>query len=148
MSLKERIKNIFYNAIKANSSPYKLALSFSVGIFIAFSPYPGAHTIIMLASRWLFGLNFPVLFFATSFNNPWTCLPFFAFDYSFGYWFVHSFLGWEPSFVISLERIFGSGEVCIWSFLIGGNILGIVCAILSYPVMLLIFKSLSDRESL
>lgn len=142
MGIGKKIKNIFKNAIQANGSPAKLALSFAVGVFIAFSPYPGGHTVIMLAARWLFKLNFPVLFLATSFNNPWTMLPFFAFDYSFGYWFVHSFLGWDPSWVISLEKIFGSGHVCIWSFFIGGHVLGLAFALLSYPVMIWVFSNL------
>ena len=62
-------------------------------------------------------------------------IPFFSFDYAFGYWFTHSLLGWDPSWVISLARIFGIGKICIWAFLIGGNILGIVAAVASYPVM-------------
>jgi len=145
MSFIQKAKKIFYNAVKSNSSPHKLALSFSIGLFIAFSPFPGGHTVMMFAAKWLFGLNFPILFFATSFNNPWTMIPFYAFDYSFGYWFVHSFLSWDPSWVISFEKIFGSGSVCLWSFLIGGNLLGIIAAVLSYPIMARCFQVLSSR---
>lgn len=146
MSLVKKIRNVLKDAVKGNSSPSQLALSFAIGIFIAFSPYPGAHTIMMLAARWLFKLNFPVLFLATSFNNPWTMVPFFAFDYSFGYWFIHSILRWDPSWVISLERIFGSGRICLWSFFIGGNLLGVVFALLSYPVMIWVFSRLAARR--
>ena len=145
MALWQKIKDVFYKAVKSNSSPHKLALSFSIGLFIAFSPFPGGHTFMMLGANWLFRVNFPILFLATSFNNPWTLVPFYAFDYSFGYWFVHSFLGWSPSWVISLEKIFGSGKICLWSFFIGGHVLGLAAAVLSYPIMLWVFQSLANR---
>jgi len=145
MNVLGKIKNVFYKAVKSNRSPAKLALSFSIGLFIAFSPFPGGHTLIMLAANWFFELNFPILFFATSFNNPWTMVPFYAFDYSFGYWFIHSFFDWNPSWVISLEKIFGSGKICLWSFFVGGHVLGIMAAVGSYPIMFLIFQSLASR---
>jgi len=146
MKLLKKIKDVFYTALKANSSPSKLALSFAIGIFIAFSPFPGGHTVMMFAAHWLFKLNFPILFLSTSFNNPWTLIPFFLFDYSFGHWLVHSFLGFSPTWVISLEKLFGSGNICLWSFLIGGNVLGIVAALISYPIMVMVFRSLSVPE--
>lgn len=142
VKFKERVKDVFNKALKSNSSPSKLALSFCIGVYIAFSPFPGAHTIMMLAAQWLFKLNFPILFFATALNNPWTAIPFFIVDYSFGYWFVHSLLGLDPVWAISLKRFLGMGEVCLWSFLVGGNLLGIGSALLSYPVMTRIFKRL------
>lgn len=133
-------KNAIINAMSSGCSPHKLALSFCTGIYIAFSPFPGAHTIMMFIFKWMLGLNFPVLFIATSINNPWTMIPFFSLDYVFGYWFVHVCIGWEPSWVISLVKIFGYGKICLWSFLIGGNLLGIACGLLCYPIVYYIFK--------
>ncbi len=144
----EKIKKIFKDALTSDWSVTKLTQSFCIGIFIAFLPIPGSHTVVMLASKWLFRLNFPVLFFSTSFNNPWTMIPFFSFDYVFGYWFVHKFLGWDPSWVISLEKVFGSGKICLWSFFIGGNILGILFALICYPFVHFAFKKLVTRFSL
>jgi len=145
MRIKKKLKKIISGALISNSSPKKLTLSFCMGIYIAFSPFPGMHTVMMFAATYLFRLNFPILFFATSFNNPWTMVPFFASDYYFGKWFLHYFLNWKPTLSISLEKIFGSGEICILSFLIGGNILGIACACLSYPIMLYMFSIIQTR---
>ena len=144
----EKIKKLFRDALTSGWSVNKLTQSFCIGVFIAFFPIPGSHTVIMLASKWLFRLNFPVLFFSTSFNNPWTMIPFFSFDYVFGYWFVHKFLGWDPGWAISLEKLFGSGNVCIWSFFIGGNILGILFALICYPFVHFIFRKLVARFNL
>lgn len=141
----EKIKAIFKDALTSGWSASKLTQSFCIGIFIAFFPIPGSHTIMMFVSKWLLGLNFPILFISTSFNNPWTMIPFFSFDYIFGYWFTHNFLGWNPGWTISLQKVFGSGEICLWSFFIGGNILGIVAALMCYPLVKFMFKKLVAR---
>ena len=140
-----KVKKIFKEALNSGWSVHRLSLSFCMGLYIAFSPFPGAHTIMMIAAKWLFNLNFPVLFIITSINNPWTMIPFFSFDYFFGYWLIHDFFGWNPAWVISLYKVFGSGKVCLWSFFIGGNILGIFAAIICYPVVSIVFKKLTSR---
>ena len=145
MNIVKKTKNIFKKALTSNMSPNKLALSVTLGIYIAFSPFPGAHTIMMLLFKWLFRLNLPILFFVSSFNNPWTMIPFFTLDYIFGYWFMHDFLHITPSLVIPLAKVFGSGKICLWSFLIGGNILGIVAALICYPIASFIFKKFSIK---
>ncbi len=146
MDIKKKIKTIFHKALHSGSSPHTLALSCAMGSYIAFSPFPGAHTIMMFIAQWLLTLNFPLLFVVTSINNPWTMLPFFSFDYAFGYWLVHKIGGFAPTWHIPLEKIFGSGSICIVSFLVGGNILGISSALLSYPIMLMIFKKLLVKQ--
>ncbi len=140
-----KIKEILRKALLDGMTPKNLAVSASMGIYIALSPFPGAHTVMMLIAKWLWGLHFPALFIFTSINNPWTMIPMFSLDYAFGYWLIHKCIGWEPSWVISLEKLFGSGSVCIWSFLIGGNILGIVAALISFPLLHLFFQRMHTR---
>jgi uncharacterized protein len=141
----KKVKAILKKAIMSNHSPSKLALSFAIGIFISFSPYVGGHTLMTVASLWLFRLNLPILLLGSTLNNPWTMVPFFFVDYGFGHWFVHSLCGWEPTWVISLERFFGTGKICFWSFFVGGNILGVFSAFISYPLMKELFARLLVR---
>lgn len=138
--------NFLKKILKSGASPKKLAISFCLGVYIAFSPFPGLHAVMMFFFSWLWGLNFPILFFATSLNNPWTLIPFYSTDYFFGYWLIHDVFGWNPDFSISLAKVFGSGKICITSFLIGGNVLGVVSALLCYPLMLLLFTRLSRHS--
>ena len=135
-----KIKAILRKALLDGVTPRSLALSAAIGVYIAFSPFPGAHTVMMLAAKWLLRLHLPTLFIMTSINNPWTMIPFFSLDYAFGYWLVHGLFGWSPTWTISLAKVFGSGTICLWSFFIGGNILGIVAGLAAYPVMLFIFN--------
>ena len=141
------LKSRLMKMLASGTSPNKLAMSCSIGMYIAFSPFPGAHTIMMIAAQWMFRLNFPALFFFTSLNNPWTMIPFFSGDYLFGYWLIHKVFMWNPKWVIPLAKIFGSGNVCIWSFLIGGNILGIVSALICYPIMFFLFNKFCSSRA-
>lgn len=145
MKLLKIIKNSIKNAFTQGWGVEKLTLSFCIGIFIAFSPVPGGHTIMMFIAKWLFKINFPILFISTSINNPWTIMGFYSLDYAFGYWFIHNLLGFNPSLAIPLTKIFGSGKICVWSFIIGGNILGLIFAILAYPFVKIIFKKIIKR---
>ncbi len=141
----KKIRQLFKKALTSGWSVNKLTQSFCMGIFIAFFPIPGSHTVMMLLLKWLFRLNFPVLFVSTSINNPWTMIPLFSLDYIFGYWFIHKFFGFNPSWAISLGKIFGNGEICLWSFFIGGNVLGLFFALVSYPLVYCLFKRLVAR---
>ncbi len=131
-----------------NAGPARLATSLCVGIYIAFSPFPGFHTLMIIAIRGVFSLSFPLLFIGASINNPWTIIPFYSLDYFFGYWLTHSVLGWSFPWIIPLEKIFGSGKICLISFLIGGNLLGIVASLVSYPVAYGIFKRVKAGKKL
>lgn len=142
MKFWNRLKESFSNAMRSGKSPRALALAFCVGIYVAFSPFPMAHMLMMVIFSWLLGLNFPIMFIAASINNPWTMIPFYSIDYAFGFWFVHNLLGFEPTWVISLVKIFGCGKICLWSFLIGGNVLGIAAGLICYPVVYYFFKKI------
>ena len=161
-----KIKEILRKALLGGITPKNLAYSAAVGVYISFSPFPGAHTILMLALKWLLGLHLPTLFIFTTINNPWTMIPFFSLDYVFGYWLTHKIIGWEPSLTISLSKLFNAGQwlmhkifgweavvsnnqqipffgdgiICLWSFMIGGNILGIISGLITYPIMLFVFE--------
>ena len=141
-----KVSALFKKVMASGVSPARLALAVSLGIYIAFSPFPGLHTVMILSSSWLFGLNLPIMFMVASINNPWTMVPFYSLDYAFGYWLTHSVLGWNNTWQISLEKVFGSGSVCVWSFILGGNILGIVSALITYPIIKTVLERTSKRS--
>ena len=143
--MRKKLSALFKDALLSGCTPQRMSRSCCLGVYIAFSPFPGAHTLIMLICNFLFKLHFPTLLIATSLNNPWTIIPFYTFDYTFGYWFVHSLMGWHPSWVLSFAKIFGTGNICIWSFLIGGNILGMAFALASYPLVTQLFTRLASQ---
>lgn len=151
---KKKLQTIFYKALHEGWTASKLAQSVAIGLYIAFSPFPCLHLFMMFGFKWLLGLNFPILFIVASINNPWTMVPMYSLDYAFGYWLVHQIIGWSPCFIMPLGKWFpffdqylktflGSGSVCLSSFFIGGNILGILAAGVSYPILKIIFTRIA-----
>jgi uncharacterized protein (DUF2062 family) len=128
--------------------PHKLALSVSVGACIAFSPFIGLHTLMIILLIWLAGLNPAItLMVSHAINNPWTMVPVYLSDYWFGNWFFNKFLGidlagYNPEWVTWLNMLMqtklGLHEFCLWSFLIGGTILSLFIGLILYPLVKII----------
>lgn len=118
----------------------KLTLSACLGIFIAFSPFVGLHTLMAIVLAWLLSFNMVITLLVSSLiNNPWTMIPVYSCDYIFGKW-----LCWicktdftlMPHFFSSLcdpiAYYIGLSAHVLWVFFIGGNILSILLAIIMY----------------
>lgn len=155
--IQKTIKNFLKKLLAQESSAHKLALAFSVGTYIAFSPFPGFHTLLVFLLGWLLQLNIPVILTVSILiNNPWTMIPVYAVGHVAGQWICQCIFGndllfynpfwmdWFNNWVCSYTHLCG---MSLWAFLIGGNILGIVFALLSYPLMLYIFKRLKQEQS-
>ena len=151
MSALTHIKRKVIVLFKKNIDDHKAALSGAIGTGISFSPLFGFHYVLMFILNWFMDLNFPILAFTTSFNNPWTMVPMYAFDYSVGYWLIHSVFKVTTVFQFkirqiyyigpSLEKILGDGNICLWSFFVGGFVVATVAGIIAYPVFLYISRS-------
>jgi uncharacterized protein (DUF2062 family) len=139
-------------------SPRKLALSVSVGNYIAFSPYLGLHTVMVFVVCFIWNLNLAVTM-ATSYfiNNPWTAIPIYVADYLFGYWLIHDVFAIEhllytPEWLQSTEQFLhaklGIPIPSFWSFLIGGNALGIITSLVLYPVSKRFFTGILKKDTI
>ena len=67
----DRIRSLF----RLNDTPHRLASAFALGVFIAFSPTIGLHTISCLLLAWVFRLSKLAVLTAAFINNPWTIVP-------------------------------------------------------------------------
>jgi uncharacterized protein (DUF2062 family) len=128
--VRDRIRSLFH----LNDSPNKLATSFAVGIFIAFSPTIGLHTISCLFFAWIFRLRKLVVFTAALLNNPWTMVPLYGFCLWFGIKITGSMIetpdiAWQSLTFTSTYHIL---RPYLWPFVAGTVVLGSVAAVLSY----------------
>jgi uncharacterized protein (DUF2062 family) len=114
-----------------------------VGVYIAFSPFIGLHTAMVFLFSWLFRLNVPVTFaFSILINNPWTMVFVYGADYVFGeclfYLVGINSRTWNPVWVevlnAKINTVVSIPGISFWSFMIGGNLLGILIAGMLYPV--------------
>lgn len=143
MISREAIKIKFRKILSVDEPPHRISLAFAIGIFIAFSPTIGFHTVSAVAVAWLFELNLAVIIVGTLLNNPWT----FVFVYGGSICFGNFVLGngtscWPESF--GKEELWDYLKTMPVPFFTGTIILGIIAALLSYFVMyrvLAIYKS-------
>lgn len=153
MALRERLKNFWRRLIALESSPRAIALGAAVGIFVAFSPAIGLHMLLAAALATLLRAN-PIPAAAMAWiSNPLTIPPIFTLTYKIGiiFWTPRSELGIEAQLkrLIQLTRQSEAGSLteplqeamqlgtdCLMPLLIGGAMLGLALAALSYPVVL------------
>lgn len=122
-------------------SPQRTALAFALGVFIAFSPAYGLHTAMVVLCTWLFGLNFLALLTGALVNNPWTVIPILGATY----WTGAFLLGRtdQPSFDwqdMSFSGIYQQVLPYAAPFVLGGLVLSVLGALVSYPAACLFFK--------
>ena len=136
-SIREQLVQI----LNLQESPRRTALAFAIGVFIAFAPHYGFHTISVVFCAWAFRLNYLALFLGAFINNPWTLAPILGLAIYTGLTIFGSSA--PPDFDISdinLDNIFESLAPYIIPFILGSCLLGIVGAILAYPIILFIIK--------
>src|SRR5678815_5070613 len=65
--------------------PERTALAFSIGVFIAFSPFLGLHTILATLIAFIFRFNKVAIYTGTFVNNPFlTLVPIIVASYGVG----------------------------------------------------------------
>jgi uncharacterized protein len=130
-----------------NDTPERIALAFALGVFLAFSPLIGLHTLLGIILSLTFGLNRFALLLGVFVNNPWTLVPI----YAAGTYLGSLIVGFPritslPAFKCSLLL---SGKYWVhlasqWSFLkpllLGSFILSMFAASLSYLIALRIIR--------
>lgn len=143
------IKNTLKRLVYEERSAEKLALSFSVGIFIAISPFIGFHNIMVFVFASFFRLNLIATFIAAHINNPLTTIPIYSTTYFFGRWLLGNICGvtvsnpeWVNYLNSYLTLYLGMPKLCFWSFMLGSTLMAIFFAILSYPIMRFIFAKI------
>ena len=129
-------------------SPQRTALAFALGVFIAFSPAYGLHTAMVVLCTWLFGLNFLALLTGALVNNPWTVIPILGATY----WTGALLLGRtdQPSFDwqdMSFSGIYQQVLPYAAPFVLGGLVLSVLGALVSYPAAYLFFKKHRSAHS-
>jgi uncharacterized protein len=139
--------------------PERTALAFSVGVFIAFSPFLGLHTIMATLIAFVFRFNKVAIYAGTFINNPFlTLVPIIVVSYAVGAFILGRPLKipQEGIELLKTPRIF-SGEYyrlifiqsryIVEPFAVGGLILSVVCSLLAYPLTLRTLRAYRSRKA-
>ena len=128
-------RSLLKQVLHLRESPQRTALAFAIGVFIAFSPVYGLHTVMVLLCAWALGLNFLALMVGAFLNNPWTLVPILGASY----WVGALLLGRSdsPSFDwhdVSFGAIYEQVMPYAMPFILGGLVLSLLGAALAYPL--------------
>ncbi|HEX7332720.1 MAG TPA: DUF2062 domain-containing protein [Pyrinomonadaceae bacterium] len=138
----------FRRLLAIDDPPERTALAFSIGVFIAFSPLLGLHTIMATAVAFFFRFNKIAIYTGTFINNPFfTLVPIIIASYAVGAFILGRPLSIpdEGLELLKNPRIF-SGDYyrqlflqswnIVWPFSVGATALSVVCSLLAYPLTL------------
>lgn len=135
MATLPKFRSLLKQVLHLRESPQRTALAFAIGVFIAFSPTYGLHTVMVLFCTWALGLNFIALMAGNIVNNPWTMVPILGATY----WVGALLLGRSdsPSFDwqdLSFSAIYEQVMPYAAPFFLGGFVLSLLGAVLAYPL--------------
>ncbi|MEO8501652.1 MAG: DUF2062 domain-containing protein [Vicinamibacteria bacterium] len=150
--------------------PHRTALAFGAGIFIAFSPFLGLHTLIAIVIAFAFRLN-RVAVVAGAWVNVWALIPCYMFGTLIGalllgvdssHLNVH-LLGRAETLVRStvawslvgewrqalkamggVLKVFGG---LLWPFIVGNTLLGLVASVPAYVLCLKFLEARAHRKA-
>ena len=139
-------RSTFRRLLALDDPPERTALAFSLGVFVAFSPFLGLHTILATLIAFLFRFNKVAVYSGTFINNPFfTLVPIIIASYAIGAFILGRPLripqaGVEllrhphPLTASYYHQIFQESWDIVWPFSIGAMTLSVVCSVIAYPV--------------
>ena len=152
------LRAAFRRLLAIDDPPERTALAFSIGVFIAFSPFLGLHTIMATAIAFIFRFNKIAIYTGTFINNPvFTLVPIIIASYAVGAvvlgrpWHIPD-EGLEllknPELLSGdyYRRIFIESWNIVWPFSVGATVLSVVCSLLAYPITLGALRAYQRRK--
>lgn len=139
VTLRDRLKSV----LSMGESPRKLALAFAVGVLIAFTPLFGVHTLMAVASSWMFRLNPMALFAGAFITNPWTFVPIYGACLWLGIQLWPPAQGLPSLHIadVSFSAFLTQLKPYLMPLLVGTSVAGIVCAVIGYVVVLRLVRN-------
>jgi hypothetical protein len=149
----------FRRLLAIDDPPERTALAFSIGVFIAFSPFLGLHTILATLIAFVFRFNKVAIYTGTFLNNPpLTLVPIIVASYAVGAFFMGRPLRIPPKGVELLKNphlltadyyrlVFVQSWYLVKPFALGGILLSVVCSLIAYPLTLRALRAYRGRKA-
>jgi len=151
------MRDALQSLLHLKDPPRRTAIAFGTGVFIAFSPLLGLHTVMAIAVAFAFRLN-RVAVLAGAWINVWALVPCYMFGTYLGtqllsvharrldanFWDrAHSSVWSALSSIVtanwsqaqqSLSALLRSFGPLLWPFVLGNTILGVLAGLLAYEM--------------
>jgi len=151
-------RSTFRRLLALDDPPERTALAFSIGVFIAFSPLLGLHTILATLIAFLFRFNKVAVYTGTFINNPFvTLVPIIISSYAIGAFLLGRPLRIPAGGLALLKEphlltgeyyrsLFHESWSIVWPFTIGSTVLSVVCSLIAYPVTSSLLRARRSRK--
>jgi uncharacterized protein (DUF2062 family) len=152
------LRSAFRRLLALDDPPERTALAFSIGVFIAFSPLLGLHTLLATAIALWFRFNKVAVYAGTFINNPFlTLVPIVVVSYGLGALLLGQPLRLPPEGMrlLSEPHIFDGAywralATNLWEvvvpFSVGATALSVVCSLAAYPVTLRLLRARAKHK--
>jgi len=142
-----RIRALLKQVLHLDESPQRTALAFSIGVFIAFSPTYGLHTLSAVFASWAFRLNFIAVITGSLINNPWTLVPILGATFWTGFQVMAMPdvppLEWQD---LSIESLYVHIRPYALPFFMGGLVLSVLGSAIVYPLAYYVVSQYRSRR--
>jgi uncharacterized protein (DUF2062 family) len=136
-----RLGRAFQVLFHVEDSPHRIALSFALGVFIAFSPLLGLHTALALLVALAFRLSRGAIIVGIYVNNPWTIAPMYMAGTLLGCFLLG--VSTEELVAIRFDQhgwafyrsLVHQLEPYLWPFVLGNTLLGALFGSLAYLIL-------------
>ncbi len=152
------LRSTFRRLLALDDPPERTALAFAIGVFIAFSPFLGLHTIMATVVAFLFRFNKVAIYAGTFLNNPiFTLVPIIIASYAIGAFVLGRPVGIPAEGIELLKdphlltadyyrKVFRESWEIVWPFTIGATLLSVVCSLIAYPVTSWLLRSNRQKQ--
>ena len=159
MPVLQMLRSTFRRLLALDDPPERTALAFSIGVFIAFSPFLGLHTIAATSIAFIFRFNKVAIYSGTFINNPFlTLVPIIIASYAIGAFVLGRpvripvegvELLKDPHLLTAdyYRKLFRESWEVVWPFTIGAMVLSVVCSLIAYPGTLWLLRAHQRRKA-
>jgi uncharacterized protein len=136
-----RIRRTLAALLHLEDTPHRIALAFGLGVWIAFSPLLGLHTLMALGIAFAFRLSRAAILTGCWVNNPWTLAPMFLAGTVVGCALLGvsteglATIEWNRHGLEFYRHLLLHLRPYLWPFVVGNTILGVAFGLLSYFVL-------------
>jgi len=143
-TVKERLKALFIRIKELQGDPRYIATGMAVGVFVGVTPTIPFHTLIAIALAFVFRGSKPAAAIGVWFANPVTIPLFYIGSFKVGTLILNKPIPFDAKFESITELMTLGLDVTI-AMIIGGAILGILPAIISYFLTYRIMTTVREK---
>jgi uncharacterized protein (DUF2062 family) len=151
--VRARLRRLVQAFLHLDDTPQRIAAAFGVGVYVAFHPLFGLHTLIALGIAFAFRLSRAAVLVGIYVNNPWTMAPMYLAGTTLGCWILGvpmdglSDIEWDWNDRAFYRILLLSLKPYLWPYVLGNTILGILCGSVAYLGMRWILERRARRAA-